>query len=337
MGTALNAKHVAQLRRYVPKVVLVYDADAGGLTGVDRALEIFVSQDVELAVATLPEGLDPCDLLVRAGGADTFKQILTSAVDALDFKLNRLLDRGEAATVEGTRRVIDEILGIMAAAPELPSRGAQVKQELIVTRLAHRLGLRQETVWARLTELKNERRKKDFQNLQKGVAAPTPMPGAARVTRPSSAGDRNAAKPKTDPTLAAELQLLELLLAHPGFVPQAAVAVSPEQVTHTGIQRILAELYAAHTAGLVPDIDALRERLADRPDLFEAAAQRQFIGQQMREPEQWLGRILKRFDDMKAEALQKNVKDQLASASGDEATELLRRLQQARHDKKNAG
>src|SRR5439155_12323678 len=69
MGTALNAKHVAQLRRYVPKVVLGYDADAGGLTGVDRALELFVSQDVELAVATLPEGRDPCDLLVRPGRA----------------------------------------------------------------------------------------------------------------------------------------------------------------------------------------------------------------------------------------------------------------------------
>ena len=330
MGTALNARHVAQLRRYVPKVVLVYDADAGGLTGVDRALEIFVSHDVELAVATLPEGLDPCDLLVRPGGAETFKQILTSASDALDFKLNRLLERDVTASVEGTRRVVDEVLGVMAAAPPLPSQGAQVKQELIVTRLAHRLGLRQETVWARLGELKNERRKKELQAVQKGVAAPTPMPGAARVTKPIG-----EARQKTDPTLAAELQLLELLLAHPAFVPQASVAVGPEQVTHTGIRRILTELYAAQAAGLVPDIDALRERLADRPDLFEAAAQRQFIGQSMREPEQWLGRILRRFEEMKTEALRKSVKEQLASANEDEATELLRRLQETQ--KKNAG
>src|SRR3712207_5816551 len=93
MGTALNARHVAQLRRYAPKVVLVYDADAGGMTGVDRALELFVSQDVELAVATLPDGLDPCDLLVRPGGVDTFKEVLTTAKDALDFKLDKLLAR----------------------------------------------------------------------------------------------------------------------------------------------------------------------------------------------------------------------------------------------------
>src|SRR3954454_7192029 len=149
MGTALNARHVAQLRRYVPKVVLVYDADAGGFTGVDRALEIFVSQDVELAVATLPEGLDPCDLLVRPDGVETFNRILASAVDALDFKLNRLLEKeGTAAALSlaATQRVIDEVLGVMAAAPPLPGSSMQVKQELIVTRLAHRLKMRQETV-----------------------------------------------------------------------------------------------------------------------------------------------------------------------------------------------
>ena len=81
MGTALNEAHVRQLRRFVPRVVLVFDADAGGVTGVDRALEIFVGCDVELAIATLPDGLDPCDLLA-AQGADAFRRVLDSAANA---------------------------------------------------------------------------------------------------------------------------------------------------------------------------------------------------------------------------------------------------------------
>ncbi|TMQ35311.1 MAG: toprim domain-containing protein [Planctomycetota bacterium] len=49
MGTALNERHVQRIRRVgVPRVVLVFDADAGGKTGMDRALEVFVSQDVDL-------------------------------------------------------------------------------------------------------------------------------------------------------------------------------------------------------------------------------------------------------------------------------------------------
>lgn len=333
MGTALNARHVSQLRRYVPKVVLVYDADAGGLTGVDRALETFVSNDVELAVATLPDGLDPCDLLVRPGGVETFNRVLTSATDALDFKLNRLVERGAANSVEATRKAVDEVLGVMAAAPALPSQAAQVKQELMVTRVAHRMGLRQETVWARLGELRAARRAKDLQAAQKAtlVAPPSSTP---RAEKPGAAPAVRGSK--GDPVLRAEHQLLELLLAHPGFVPQAVAAVAPDHLTHTGIRRIVAELYALHAAGLVADLDALREKLADRPDLYEAAQQRYFIGQHTQEPAEWLARLFRWFADARTKAEERAVKEQLAAADGEQAVELLRRLQQA-GTRKNAG
>ncbi|MDB5312717.1 MAG: primase [Gemmataceae bacterium] len=326
MGTALNARHVAQLRRYAPKVVLVYDADAGGMTGVDRALELFVGQDVELAVATLPDGLDPCDLLVRPGGLETFKAILTSAVDALDFKLNRLLDRDPNPSVEGTRRIIDEVLGVMAAAPVVPNRAGQVKQELIVTRLAHRLGLRQETVWARFGELKRERKQKDFQSAAK--TGPLVQASAARETRP--APDQPAGK--TGPVVAAEMQLLELLLAHPGFVPQAAAVMSADDLTHTGLRRMLVELYSLQAAGLTPDVDTLRDRLADRPDLFEAAEKRLFVGQHMQEPEQNLARILGWFSKHKKEVGERALTARLKGGAldPDQAAELLRKLQDRR-------
>jgi DNA primase len=327
MGTALNARHVTQLRRYAPKVVLVYDADAGGLTGVDRALELFVSQDVELAVATLPDGLDPCDLLVRPGGVETFQRVLTSATDALDFKLNRLLEREASPSVESTRRVIDEVLGVMAAAPPLTSRASQVKQELIVTRLARRLGLRQETVWARLGELRAERRKKDVQQaMRAGGTASVVQASAARVSKP--ADDSQPAR--TDPRYTCERQLLELLLADPTLVPRAAAAIAPEELAHTGLRRMLGELYAVQAAGGAPDIDALRERLPDRPDLFDAALKLQYVGQHMQDRDQWLGRVLKRFTELKIEAEKRAVAERLKTAEDDEAVELLRRLQQTR-------
>ncbi|MBA4067873.1 MAG: DNA primase [Isosphaera sp.] len=332
MGTAFGSGHVQKILRAarfdthtrnkaVLKVVLVYDADAGGFGGVDRSLPMFIADDVELAIAVLPDGLDPCDLLVRADGVDTFRRVLASAVDALDFKLNTLLEREGATTVEGTRRVVEEVLDLMASAPSLQSQAAQVKQELIVTRLAHRLGLRQETVWARLGELKAERRRKEQQAAAKAAPAPAAAPREA----------------KAGPAVAAERQLLEIVLADPGLVPRAADAVSPDALTHTGLRRLLAEVYAAHAAGLVPDLDVLRERLADRPDLFESAQKLQFVGQHMQDRDEWLGRILGRFVELGAEAERKLVREQLASATGDEAVELLRRLQETHGPRKNAG
>src|SRR5262249_37489188 len=94
MGTALNARHVANLRKFAPRIVLVFDPEAAGEGAVDRARVTFAGQDAGLAVATLPAGMDPCDLLVR-GGAEPFRQALEGAVDALEYKLNRVLSGGE--------------------------------------------------------------------------------------------------------------------------------------------------------------------------------------------------------------------------------------------------
>jgi DNA primase len=157
LGTALNARHIKQLKRYVPRVILVFDADAGGQRGVDRALEAFVSEDVELAIATLPAGLDPCDLLVQQG-PEPLRAALEQAVDALEFKLNQAMAAERVATLEGRRRAIDEVLQVLALAPALASQAGQVKRELVITRIAQRAGLRPEAVWARLRELQQANR-----------------------------------------------------------------------------------------------------------------------------------------------------------------------------------
>src|SRR5216683_2352899 len=128
MGTALNSRHVHHIRRFVPRVVLVFDADAGGSTGVDRALQIFVSHNLDLAVATLPEGLDPCDLLA-AQGPEPFRAALANAIDALEFKLQQVLAADTNQGVEGRRRAVDAVLGVIALAPDLAGPENAIKQQ----------------------------------------------------------------------------------------------------------------------------------------------------------------------------------------------------------------
>lgn len=338
MGTALNARHVAQLRRYVPKVVLVYDADAGGFSGVDRALEIFVSQDVELAVATLPEGLDPCDLLVRPDGVETFKKVLTSAPDALDFYFVSHLGHEGTPPVEKTRRILDQVLSVMAKSasrqdPKAYQGRVLVKQELLLTRLSSRLRISLATVRERFGEVINaehDRLAKEGEQERERNSRPV----SGFVELPSDAAmpttERLRGGAKAGPAAAAEKQLVELLLGDPALVPVAAAKLTVEEITHTGLRRILAELYAIHATGTVPDLEQLRVRLEDRPDLFDTAAYKlQPVGSHMQDREEWLARLLKRFVDMKAQAAAKSVKEQLAVATDEQqAAELLRKLQQ---------
>ncbi len=316
MGTALNARHVAQLSRYAKKVVLVFDADAGGMTGVDRALELFVGQDVELAIATLPDGLDPCDLLTQPGGVDVFRKTLATAVDALEFKLNQLLAREPEQTVAGTERIADAILGVIALAPAMPNQKTAMRQEKIVTRLAQRLGVRQETVWARLTELKKERAKKEAAaERARSAAAPAPQ---ARVPQ------------KADPAYALEITLLRLLIADPHLVPEVANAIRPEDIRTPNVRRVVSEMYGLWAQGQVPDLDALRIRLIDDRDLFSKLMDQADIGRAITDRPEKLKNWFREFGDyqrkLSADQIQRDMNS--GRKQGEEAElELLRKLQ----------
>ncbi len=308
LGTALNEKHVQNLRRFAPRVVLVFDADAGGSTGVDRALEIFVSQEVDLAIATLPEGLDPCDLLVRDGGAERFRAVLAGAVDALDFKLRQLMAGDAVSTVEGQRRAVDAVLNIIAQAPEMAGQAGQVKRELVINRIAQRLALKEETVWARLKELRSSRRNGD--------------PPEAR--RP---GEDPTAEKRTAPAPEREKQLLQVLLAEPKLVARAVAEIRADELEHPGLRRLLEGLYLLYAAGETPDLDLLRPKI-ENPQLAEHALRMRDIGRENPNRLAWLEGLLAEFRKRREQARKQELHNQLHAARDDAAArELLRQLQ----------
>ncbi|HVS37712.1 MAG TPA: DNA primase [Gemmataceae bacterium] len=305
MGTALNARHVRQLRRFAPRVVLVFDADAGGDVGVDRALAIFVGQDVDLAIATLPGGMDPCDLLL-AQGADAFRAVLNQAVDALEFKLNRVLAGDGSHGVEGRRRAVESVLSVIALAPTLPGQAGAVKMQLLVNRIAQRLALKEETVWARLNELRRER-------------------GGATDQRPACAAEADETERKA-PARPEEKHLLEALLAEPDLVLAAKAALRSEEIEHPGLRALLLALYDQVDAGEPADLDSVRGRL-DNPRLTEHALRLQEVGLRMTDRAAALRDLLRTFEERRARPAKEELQNRLQAPSGHaEALELLRQL-----------
>ena len=305
MGTALNARHVRQLRRFVPRVVLVFDADAGGDVGVDRALAVFVGHDMDLAVATLPGGLDPCDLLL-AQGPDAFRAVLDGAVDALEFKLNQVLAGEGSLGVEGRRRAVESVLGVIALAPTLPGQAGAVKMQLLINRIAQRLALKEENVWARLEELRKQR-------------------GAATDPRSRSgpAPEDPERKAKAAPE---ERQLLEVLLAEPDLVLAASIAVRPEEIAHPGLRSLLEGLYALFASGEPASLDLLRGRL-DNSRLAEHALKLQEVGRSMPDRKTALRDLLGIFEERRIRSVNQELQNRLQAPSDHaEALELLRQL-----------
>jgi len=325
MGTALNARHVQRLRRFAERIVLVFDADAGGDTGVDRALQIFASQEVDLRIATLPEGKDPCDLLVDSGAAP-FQQALTDALDALEFKLQQAVSRSVDGGIEGRRRAVDEVLGVIALAPEMPGQSGAIKHQLIVSRIAQRLALKEGVLWARLEEL---RRAAGNRKLAGEAAHVAQVASAARSAgaRDANGGGNSPDEPRQAPAPPVERDLLQVLLAEPELVPHAKAELAPDQISHPGLRRMLEGMYDLHAAGKCADLDNLRP-LLDNPRLTELALRWQEIGRMNDNRSAWLARVLEEFRKRRVRPIVRELHNRLQAATDhDKAVELLRRLQ----------
>jgi DNA primase len=303
MGTALTAAHVQQLRRLVPQVVLVFDADAGGLTGVDRALELFVRCEVDLRIATLPAGMDPCDFLL-AHGAEAFRSTLTAAPDVLEFKLNQVWVETQTASVENQRRAADAVLTILAQAPEPAPPALALKRELMMTRLAQRLKVPEELLRARLRELRRQ-----------------------RPATPPHGEERTAPTPRLVPAAPHEKQLLQVLLAEPALVPLAAAQLPSAEVTHPGLRLLLEGLYRLQAEGVEPSLDHLRLRL-DHPLLLAKALELQEQGRAIPDRRACLLGVLARFAERRTRQQTQQLRQQLQAADDHHtALELLRQLQ----------
>lgn len=310
MGTALGPRHLHKLRDVARKVVLVYDADAGGDTGVDRALELFVGHDLDLRIATLPEGLDPCDLLVQQG-AEAFRAILEQAADVFEYKLHRAWTAHAGAGLEGQRRAAEQILAMMAAAPaERP-----LKIELMISRLAHRLRIKEETLWARLRELRAAR-----------AVASAAEGRAERVAAPESEAAPDAeAEERSAPAPRHEVRLLEVLLADPDLVERARAAITSDEMEHPGLRCLLHGLFALAAEGTQADLDHLHDRLHNER-LMETARRLQDRGLQYVDSAAELRDVLVRFRGRRRARLQEAIKDRMAVGDLAAAAELQQQL-----------
>lgn len=219
LGTALTAGHARLLRRYADTVYLVYDGDFAGEKASDRGLDIFLEEEVDAHILSLPEGFDPCDYLLERGG-EGFRELTESAQEIFEFKVALASKRHDLSTVAGQSRALDEILETVAKVPAGARQELYVAGNEVLRDLAERLGVSERALRDRLKRLRSRVRS----------SADTP-------------GKREADYPPE------ERWLLETLLAEPGLVEKAAGGVSPQDMQSRDLAAVLEAVYEAFKSG----------------------------------------------------------------------------------------
>jgi len=139
LGTSFTNGHGRLLRRYAKKVVLIFDSDVAGIEAANRALEVCLSQKIDIKFASVPEGKDPCDFLLAAG-KEPFERLINEAVDVFQFKWNRLMDKfANDETLVGRKAAIEEYFETIATGIWAGSL-SPIDRGLIINRLSKIVG-----------------------------------------------------------------------------------------------------------------------------------------------------------------------------------------------------
>ncbi len=140
LGTSLTSGHGRMLRRYAEQVILVFDSDTAGMEAANRGLEVCLSQHLDIKLAFVPEGKDPCEYLLTAG-KEGFDHVLAQAADVLQYKWNQLEAAFKAdGSLANKRAALNEFLQAVAtglAAENLP----MLESGLLVNKVAKIIGL----------------------------------------------------------------------------------------------------------------------------------------------------------------------------------------------------
>ncbi len=252
LGTALTESHVQILNRFAEKIVLLFDADLAGDTAVNRAVELFLTQKVEIAIASLPDGVDPDEFLL-AHGLPAFESLLKNAPDALTYKWKQLVREfnTNGNNLTGQQKAVEQYLDLLSRARDSGpvdslrwgaalagvSRLTEIPVADLNRRFKPKKGVRNKPVALKPAATENQSQAGDGTNNEHGVSndganggmpdAPPPRP---RKTGPLDARDRS------------ERWILAILLNEPSRWTDIQHHVSVQEFADE-TRRKLAELY----------------------------------------------------------------------------------------------
>jgi len=122
LGTAFTAEQAKLLRRLAPDVTLMFDGDSAGRRAVRAAREAIREAGLGCRVASLPEGIDP-DELVRRAGPDAVRNAIESGRGLLQYLIDTCLDSGFLKDDPLTRAAkIKEVVELIASEKDPETR-----------------------------------------------------------------------------------------------------------------------------------------------------------------------------------------------------------------------
>lgn len=247
LGTALGEKHARLLRQIEERarVVLVLDGDEAGRKRANEVLQLFVAQQIDLRVLTLPGEKDPCDFLLH-DGPQAFEERIDGALDAMTHAITVATTGIDLQrNVAESSRALAQLLELLATAPRLRADTTtedRLREQKILQRLSREFRVPESDLRSSLTA---ERRKRQSRRVS---------PAGASATGTGATASANEADKKIDTW---ERELLELIVAWPDGANEALDVIREDELSTPAARRIFGACRELVEADTVPTMERL--------------------------------------------------------------------------------
>jgi len=235
LGTSFTPEQARQLARCASEIYFAYDSDAAGQNATLRALATVRALGLAVRVVTLPDGKDP-DEFIRKHGADAFRALVDEAPPLLAYQVSQALAANDYSDASGKMSVLAQAIPALAEVPDL----AEVNEH--IRRLSQTLGIHEE-------DIRREIRK--TQQKDKNVSRGQTSTAVGLAQRPA---------PKT---VAAERQLIRLMLEDSSIIPYVLTQLDGEDIQDAARKTIINSLFTAYNMGKSPAADSLAQTLPE--------------------------------------------------------------------------
>ena len=146
LGTALTKDQIVNLKRLSNIIILCLDGDNPGINATIKIGDMLVKENLLVKVISLSDNDDPDTYILKHGG-DSFKRLISNAVNFSDYKIDYLKKQVNLNSVEEKSKYINEVLTETALIND------PIRVEIILKKLAKEFDIGYNTLEKRFAEI----------------------------------------------------------------------------------------------------------------------------------------------------------------------------------------
>jgi len=147
-GTALTVNQISLIRRLTKNVTMLFDSDKAGVNATERAIELLLSQGMNIDICILPDGEDPDSFGRNKTHDEINNYILENSVDFIQFKASMLGQSVKNSPSQKTK-IVNEIINLISKVAD------PIKQEIYIKDCSLLLNISEAVLFNSLAQIKH--------------------------------------------------------------------------------------------------------------------------------------------------------------------------------------